>query len=126
MSVLINCLNVQSRNQSRTLIVTVQGGFFGLQHDDNLESLQLGFEDLSNQLESARNVIVNLAEVSMFGASFLQVLFKQLAPFRMLGIQFVLCGDQTGLVSMTAMNRWLTVSRNIDDALASMLGTRGN
>ena len=34
-------------------------------------------------------------------------------------------GDQTGLVGLTAINRSLTVSQNVDDVLASIPGIHG-
>ena len=61
----------------------------------------------------------------MLGASFLQVFSHQLVLLRWLGIQVVLYGDQTGLVGLTAINRSLTVSQNVDDVLASIPGIHG-
>jgi len=126
MSNFTNCLNVQYRDNSRTMIATIHGESYGSLQDAELESLQMELQDLNAALESARNVIVDLSEVPIFGSAFLRILFDQLAPLKMLGIQVTLCGDQTGLLSLTAMNRWLTVKTTLEDALADVPESSGD
>ena len=69
-------------------------------------------------MESSRSVIVDLSQIEIFGSGLLRVLFDQLAPLRLLGIQTILCGDRHGLVVQTAIDRWITVTANRDAALA--------
>jgi hypothetical protein len=112
--------SVERIQNSSTIVVTLRNVEYGSLREAELATLQNDLADVNDRLESARHVIVDLSELTMFGSAFLRILFDQLAPLKMLGIKVALCGDKTGLLALTAMNRWLTVEKNLDFALSNI------
>ena len=81
---------------------------YGSLHETELATLQSDLADVNETLESVRNVVVDLSELTMFGSAFLQILFDQIAPVKMLGIKVALCGDKTGLLALMPRSCVLT------------------
>lgn len=113
-----NSFSVERIQNSSTIVVTLRNAEYGSLHETELAMLLADLVDINDKLESVRNVIVDLSQLTMFGSAFLRILFDQLAPLKMLGIKVALCGDTSGLLALTAMNRWLTVEKNLDAALS--------
>ncbi len=113
-----NHLTIESLDPTETLLITITGRSYRSSEEEQLQSLRRELDTIDPHMESSRNVIVDLSQIEIFGSGLLRVLFDQLAPLRMLGIQAILCGDRHGLVVQTAIDRWITVTANRDAALA--------
>ncbi len=109
--------SVERIQNSSTIVVTLRNVEYGSLHEAELATLQNDLADVNGRLESARHVIVDLSELTMFGSAFLRLIHEQLAPLKMLGTRVILCGDKTGLLALTAMHHWFTVTTTLDSAL---------
>lgn len=100
-----------------TIVVTLRNVEYGSLHEAELATLHNDLADVNDRLESARNVIVDLSELTMFGSAFLRLIHEQLAPLKMLGTNVILCGDKTGLLALTAMHLWFSLTPTLEAAL---------
>ncbi len=117
-------LAIDSLDSIETLLITITGRSYRSSEEEQLQSLRQELESIETPLETTRAVIVDLSQIEIFGSGLLRVLFDQLAPLRMLGIQAILCGDRHGLVVQTAIDRWMTIEENLAGALECVVARR--
>lgn len=110
-------LSIQSEDTTQTLVLSIRGASYRSSDEVQLLALRRELEAVAEQMESAHNVIVELASVAVFGSSFLRLVFDALAPLRSLGVRAILCGDRHGLVVLTAIERWINVFDTLEEAL---------
>ncbi|MFO1004652.1 MAG: hypothetical protein U0929_01735 [Planctomycetaceae bacterium] len=115
-------LAIHTEDTTRTLVLSIHAASYRSSDDAQLLTLRRELEALAGRMESARHVIIDLTQVAIFGSSFLRLMFDTLAPLKLLGIRTMLCGDHNGLVVLTAIEHWITVTNTLDEALELTTG----
>ena len=119
-----NHLTIESLDSTETVLITITGRSYRSSEEEQLQSLRQELESIEGPMETAGSVIVDLSQIEIFGSGLLRVLFDQLAPLRLLGIQAILCGDRHGLVVQTAIDHWMTIEENVAAALECVVARR--
>ena len=108
------------RHEARlaAVIVTVRGQTYGSLEIDKLEQLRADLAAVRDQVRSSDDrVIIDLSGLTMLGSAFLSELFGWLRTLGRTPADVIVCGDQTGLLKLCAVDRWLTVRENLVAAI---------
>ena len=100
------------------MIVTLRGQTYGSLEIDKLEQLRADLAAVRDQVQSSDDrVIIDLSGLTMLGSAFLSELFGWLRTLGRNPADVIVCGDQTGLIQLCAVDRWLTVRESLVEAI---------